>query len=357
MRAVVILSASGLGLRRVKEKAMKLKRSTQVLLLLAVIFGGGVLLYEGAIAPELERQRQQEQRAFKFEVEAIRQMTLRREDYTLELTRLEEPLQIPSEDETSFTTTDWQAVIFEEAEAEAQEYPANDAYVSFLLMVLENARSDRPIVTSEANLAEYGLETPRARLRIELDNGESQELWVGDRDFTGSFVYGLIRSGDDGQDAQAQGSPESEAEVTPETDSQTDSGANDGSNTAETAETAETEEVSVFLLPLNIENAVNRSPEDWQAQPLPTPPQVDEPETETPEAETPETETPETETSETETPETETSETETSETETSETETPETETPETETSETETPETPQTDSEDGENGDNSDPPS
>jgi hypothetical protein len=297
MRAVVILSASGLGLRRVKEKAMKLKRSTQVLLLLAIIFGGGVLLYEGAIAPELERQRQQEQQAFKFEVEAIRQMTLRREDYTLELTRLEEPLQIPSEDETSFTTTDWQAVILHEGEAEAQEYPANDAYVSFLLMVLDNARSDRPIVTSEANLAEYGLETPRARLRIELDNGEVQELWVGDRDFTGSFVYGLIRAGDEGQ--------EIDSEVVPEPDSE----ANDGNNTAETSETSETGEVSVFLLPLNIENAVNRSPEDWQAQPLPAPPQVDEPETETPETETPETETPE------------------------------------------------TDSEDGENGDNSDPPS
>jgi hypothetical protein len=347
MRAVVILSASGLGLRRVKEKAMKLKRSTQVLLLLAIIFGGGVLLYEGAIAPELERQRQQEQQAFKFEVEAIRQMTLRREDYTLELTRLEEPLQIPSEDETSFTTTDWQAVILHEGEAEAQEYPANDAYVSFLLMVLDNARSDRPIVTSEANLAEYGLETPRARLRIELDNGEVQELWVGDRDFTGSFVYGLIRAGDEGQ--------EIDSEVVPEPDSE----ANDGNNTAETSETSETGEVSVFLLPLNIENAVNRSPEDWQAQPLPAPPQVDEPETETPETETPETETPETETPETETPETETPETETPETETPETETPETETPETETPETETPEveTPETDSEDGENGDNSDPPS
>jgi len=201
---------------------MKLKRSTQVLLLLAVIFGGGVLLYEGAIAPELQRQRQEEQRAFKFEVEAIRQMTLRREDYTLELTRLEEPLEIPSEDETSFTTTDWQAVLVEEGEAEAQEYPANDAYVSFLLMVLDNARSDRPIVTSQANLAEYGLETPRARLRIELDNGESQELWVGDRDFTGSFVYGLIRSGDDGSDSEAEGTPESDAETDSEIDAETD---------------------------------------------------------------------------------------------------------------------------------------
>ncbi|OAB58645.1 hypothetical protein AY600_16670 [Phormidium willei BDU 130791] len=314
---------------------MKLKRSTQVLLLLAVIFGGGVLLYEGAIAPELERQRQQEQQAFKFEVEAIRQMTLRREDYTLELTRLEEPLQIPSEDETSFTTTDWQAVIVGEGEAEAQEYPANDAYVSFLLMVLDNARSDRPIVTSEASLAEYGLETPRARLRIELDNGESQELWVGDRDFTGSFVYGLIRAGDDNQEIDSEVVPEPDSQP----DSQPDSEANDGNNTAETSETSETGEVSVFLLPLNLENAVNRSPEDWQAQPLPAPPQVDEPETETPETETPEIETPELETPEIETPETETSETETSETETPEVETPE------------------TDSEDGENGDYRNPPS
>ncbi|WP_159788447.1 hypothetical protein [Sodalinema gerasimenkoae] len=84
---------------------MKLKRSTQVLLLLAVIFGGGVLLYEGAIAPEFERQRQEEQRAFRFEASAIRQMTLTRADYTVQLTKLDEPLEIPSEDETRLSTT------------------------------------------------------------------------------------------------------------------------------------------------------------------------------------------------------------------------------------------------------------
>ncbi|MCC5897329.1 MAG: DUF4340 domain-containing protein [Phormidium sp. BM_Day4_Bin.17] len=280
---------------------MKLKRSTQVLLLLAVIFGGGVLLYEGAIAPEFERQRQEEQRAFRFEASAIRQMTLTRADYTVQLTKLDEPLEIPSEDETRFTTTDWQSVMLEDGEPQGEANPANDAYVSFLLMVLENARSDRPIVTTADNLGEYGLESPRARLRIELDDGEVQELWVGDRDFTGSFVYGWVRSGDEilGDTLNEEAEEDTESE--------------------EAQETTDSREVSVILLPLNVENAVNRSREDWQAQPLPASPEedtpLDEPEEVTPEEVTPpdepaeeilQEETPQEETPQEETPQEET---------------------------------------------------
>ncbi|USR92803.1 DUF4340 domain-containing protein [Phormidium yuhuli AB48] len=245
---------------------MKLKRSTQVLLLLAVIFGGGVLLYEGAVAPEFERQRQEEQRAFRFRASAIRQMTLTRSDYTVQLTRLDEPLQIPSEDETRFSTTEWQYVMLENGDPQGEANPANDAYVSFLLMVLDNARSDRPIVTTADNLGEYGLDNPRARLRIELDDGEVQELWVGDRDFTGSFVYGWVHGGD-----EALGNnPDEEAEE----------------------DAGDSREVSVILLPLNVENAVNRSRDDWQAQPLPAAPDEDIPQPEIPEQETPEAEVP-----------------------------------------------------------------
>ncbi len=188
-------------------------------------------------------------------------------------------------------------VMLEDGEPQGEANPANDAYVSFLLMVLENARSDRPIVTTADNLGEYGLDSPRARLRIELDDGETQELWVGDRDFTGSFVYGWVRTGDETLGDTLNEETESE----------------------EAQETTDSREVSIILLPLNVENAVNRSREDWQAQPLPASPEEeipqevtppDEPEGEIPEEETPpdepEEETPQEETPQEEMPEEET---------------------------------------------------
>lgn len=236
---------------------MKLKRSTQVLLLLAVLLGGGFWLYDGAIAPQQEARRRQEQKLFSFDLDTVTQITLAtsseaEEEMRLRFRKLAEPIEIPAEEGETFSTTNWEYVQLEVAEAEASETedsanwedaePANEAYVSFLLTVLANAEGDRAIATTPDSLAEYGLDNPLARLTLTRENGDVHELLVGSEDFTGSLVYVLVNSPNP------------------------------------------TEELQVLLLPTNIRNAVDRPLEDWEAQPLPAPPTPDATPEATPEA-------------------------------------------------------------------------
>jgi hypothetical protein len=68
-------------------------------------------------------------------------------------------------------------------------YPANEAYVSFLLNELAKGKSDRQITATAQQIQDYGLENPRARVEVTLQNGQTHRLLLGGRDFTGSNLY------------------------------------------------------------------------------------------------------------------------------------------------------------------------
>ncbi len=199
-----------------------------MLLLVAVVLGGGVWIYDAAIAPKQEERQAQQQQVFDFEMERIRGMTLEREAYTIQLTRLAEPGEIRSEDGTTFENANWEYTILKDGNPQGEATPANEAYVVFLLSVLENAKVDRSIEIEAEEIAEYGLDEPVATLQIDLDSGETHRLAVGTRDFSDSFVYG-------------------------------------------TTDSSEGEALTVLLLPTNLDNAVDRTLEDWKAQPPQSP--------------------------------------------------------------------------------------
>lgn len=89
---------------------MKLKRSTQGLLIAALILGVGVAVYEGTIAPERQAQQEQRDRLFKFATLDVQRITLETSDQMLQFDRLETPLNVPLNENGEFTTTDWQFI-------------------------------------------------------------------------------------------------------------------------------------------------------------------------------------------------------------------------------------------------------
>jgi outer membrane biosynthesis protein TonB len=89
---------------------MKLKRSTQGLLIAALILGAGVAVYEGTIAPERQAQQEQSDRLFEFATTDVQRVTIETSDQVLQFDRLETPIEVPSDQEGEFTTTDWQFV-------------------------------------------------------------------------------------------------------------------------------------------------------------------------------------------------------------------------------------------------------
>ncbi|MGC9502477.1 DUF4340 domain-containing protein [Baaleninema sp.] len=206
---------------------MRLKRSTQVLIPLAVILAGGLWLYDTVIVPQQEERQAQQNRAFSFDPEQVTNIQVTTEDYTIALTPLEEPVELRSPDGEEFTIANWEFTPLKDGEPQGEGTPATDAYVTFLLAALKNAEVDRSIVVKADEKAQYGLDTPFATVTFTLENGETHRLLVGNRDFTGSFVYAIA-----------------------------DPAANEGEST-------------VLLLPVNIENAVDRTLEDWKAEPPP----------------------------------------------------------------------------------------
>ena len=210
---------------------MKFKKSTQILFASALILATGVAVYEGTIAPDRQAAKLLQQQVFNFEVDRVATLTVKTVERTLQFDRLP-----PEEDST---TPRWQFQAIEAAEkSEIQKdpIPAKEAYVSFLLDALVNARSDRTLTVTESELGEYGLDEPQAIVEVKLDDETTHQIQLGERDFSESLVYAI-------------------ADVP----------------------TEETTDFSVLLVSTNLENGINRSLSEWQAdeeetsEPQPTP--------------------------------------------------------------------------------------
>ena len=210
---------------------MKFKKSTQILFASALILATGVAVYEGTIAPDRQAAKLLQQQVFNFEVDRVTTLTVKTPERTLKFDRLP-----PEEDST---TPRWQFQVVEasdESEIQKDPIPAKEAYVSFLLDALVNARSDRTLTVTESELGEYGLDEPQAIVEVKLDDETTHQIQLGERDFSESLVYAI-------------------ADVP----------------------TEETTDFSVLLVSTNLENGINRSLSEWQAdeeetsEPQPTP--------------------------------------------------------------------------------------
>lgn len=105
--------------------------------------------------------------------------------------------------------------------------PANDAVVDFLVGLLVETRTNPPLVITDNQFIEYGLNLPLATIEIKLQNQQTFQLILGKQTFDKNSVYAA-------------------------------KGISNNSNN-------KTSPKQVFLLPLNFQNAVDRPLSEWKA--------------------------------------------------------------------------------------------
>lgn len=151
---------------------MKLKKNTVILLIAAILLAGSIYLYESFGKPRQEQIRAEQKKLFSLTEAEITGLIIETQEHTLEFKR--------SEDDNNWLMAKPQAV------------NANNASVSFLLNLLESSQSDRLLNVEKTELSEYGLETPIARIKIELKDQKEHQLLLGDPNFENTYIYAQI---------------------------------------------------------------------------------------------------------------------------------------------------------------------
>ncbi|MEA5553083.1 DUF4340 domain-containing protein [Anabaena cylindrica UHCC 0172] len=148
-----------------------MKRTTLILILLALGLGGFVYLYEIKGATQREEVKENKQQIFAFTAEDIQSLTVKTKDITLNLERNDKS-ELPK----------W---LIKSPISE----PANDAIVAYLLDLLVKGKSEKTLSISTSQLSEFGLEQSQTTIEIKLKNQQSHQLIIGKPNFNNSFLY------------------------------------------------------------------------------------------------------------------------------------------------------------------------
>ena len=158
---------------------MKLKRTTWILILLALSLGSFVYFYEIKGAPQREAAQAKQKEIFSFEKDQIQALTVKSQEQTLTFERVtQEAVDKPS-------ISQWQM----KAPSDA---PASDPSVSYLLDLLVDGKSDRTLSIFANQLQEYGLDKPQATVEVRLNNQQTHQIILGKPNFNSSFLYAQV---------------------------------------------------------------------------------------------------------------------------------------------------------------------
>ncbi len=185
---------------------MKLATSTLIVLGLAIGLAGGVAYWELVGKPQRQQQETQKAKLFRFKEAEVTEIAIIKPKQTLKFKRVH--------------AGKWTMLA-------PQTQPANEAPIAFLLGQLTQGErvQDQPITIPQQDKAKFGLATPSATIEITLANGNQHRLILGNTDFTGTALYAEI-------DPDPAAGP-----------------------------------AVVTLVPVDLQNAVNRELQEWQAPP------------------------------------------------------------------------------------------
>lgn len=191
---------------------MKLQKTTLALMITALVLAIGVYFLE------LQRETQQgnaqgntqenQQQLFDFTLAEITDLTITNKGQTIEITKGDQKAAL------------WQM-------KSPENVPANDAVVDFLLSLLVDTRVNSPLKVDNNQFIEYGLKTPIAIIETKLQNQQIYQLFLGQQTFDKSSLYAYKALKDQAQQPN-QPLPQ------------------------------------VFIVPLNFQNAVDRSLSEWK---------------------------------------------------------------------------------------------
>lgn len=266
---------------------MKFQKSTLILMLLALMFGGIVYIWEVEGKPRREAAKLRENRVFDFEEKDVQSVVLKTKEYKVQFDRVKtqagnspnaakwtikllekyQPVETASESKnteakTSETATEtktpepqptetprrrrrtsrqetelpedlalafWQLMPNAKNEVKLlTEMPANEAHIAFLLNELATGKGDRIIADPRI---EDGLDKPLATVDISLNNGKKHQLILGNLNYNNTALYAIA-------------DPPTQL-IKP---------------------------LDILLVPVNFQNAVNRPLSEWKQQEIqPTP--------------------------------------------------------------------------------------
>ncbi len=155
---------------------MKLKSSTVTLLAIALILGAGVAVQElqRASSPPVDTvATASDKKHFSFALETVQSIAIRQGDKTLKLYRGSSPDASWLMDNPS-------------------PMQVSPAAMDFLLRLFADSQSDRDFEVEAAQLPDYGLAPAQASFVVQLVNGKTHQLLLGNPDFKGDFLYALI---------------------------------------------------------------------------------------------------------------------------------------------------------------------
>lgn len=153
---------------------MKLQKLTWILLAIAVILGGGLAIYESQRNPQqAEAAKSEQKRLFTFQAEDIQAITINNSGKILKFYRGSDGKQSWKMEEPNLVE-------------------ANDSAISFLINLLIDSQSDRAFTRPADQLTEYGLSPAKQSIIVQLKNGKTHQLWFGNPDFKGDYLYSLI---------------------------------------------------------------------------------------------------------------------------------------------------------------------
>ncbi|MBK1986854.1 DUF4340 domain-containing protein [Sphaerospermopsis aphanizomenoides BCCUSP55] len=151
-----------------------MKRTTLILILLALGLGAFVYFHEIKGSTQREAVKQSQQKIFAFTADDVQSLTVRTKDITLNLERSPKP-EPPK----------W---LIKSPISE----PANDAIVSYLMDLLVQGKSERNLSIPANQLSEFGVDNPQATIDIQLKNQQSHKLILGKPNFNDSFLYAQV---------------------------------------------------------------------------------------------------------------------------------------------------------------------
>ncbi|MBW4620905.1 MAG: DUF4340 domain-containing protein [Cyanosarcina radialis HA8281-LM2] len=185
---------------------MKFQRTTLILLFFALGLAGSVYVYETQVAPQKGANLEKERQIFSFKEEAIASFTIKKDKQTLKFQRL------------AIDRSRWQMT-------EPINTSASDPSVAFLLNLLVNIKSNDIIAVLPDRLHEYGLDRPLSTIEIQLKDRQNHQVVLGKTNFDGNLLYALV-------DPPINAS----------------------------------EKIEIFLIPLDLQNAIDRPLSEWQAE-------------------------------------------------------------------------------------------
>lgn len=210
-----------------------------ILIAIALLLGGFVLIQESQRARQGEMANETDQPLFNFKEGDIQAFTLKTSEQTLSFVKgpAATPRPKPSPQPTGGNTPGPSPSASEAPQVWRMTSPqttlANDGSVAFLLNLIATSRSPKRFTVPANQQAEFGLDQPLATIDVTLKDQKKHRLVLGNPDFNRTYLY---------------------AQVDPPT--------------------PPGQEITVHLVPLDFENAVQRSRSEWQNQPQPSPPKA-----------------------------------------------------------------------------------